>query len=490
MRRWDPLNKLQLAVLERVDASEDLRGPENGRIRHSANALRDRGLITISRRHGRWQAEMTEAGRFYLDHGHHPDHPRHTDDGSKVEKAKQNRGTRTDERAPATTQTSRSREPTTSPKTIRTAEKRRTEAAQLVERLTADSRVVIKAPTEDDIDHWRRVVDFAKRHGLVPDGHRIEKIRQWNRDRDLHINLVRGRHPNTRRTGVEDLPLVAVPQTLRAPHTVVGRLRDDSGRLVMPKDLRRRCLLILQGLAAEADRRGHKIKDCPVREEHRYYYGYSSNGPNYSRRSGEVDVEIDSYRYTVTIQQESPQSANDEKVRRLQIELPAYRAEGRQYRWADRKTRSVEEALPAVLHELETRAKEDRQRDIDEARAKAERKVRWERAMAEAREQAIQARYADELENQAKRWRKARNLREYCAALEDLLCDGDLTVDDPAGSRAWLAWIRDYIAKIDPLRKPPSMPREPQIRDEDLKPFLKGWSPHGPEAHLNSWQRY
>lgn len=33
------------------------------------------------------------------------------------------------------------------------------------------------------------------------------------------------------------------------------------------------------------------------------------------------------------------------------------------------------------------------------------------------------------------------------------------------------------------------MPESPKISAEDLKPYLKGWSPYGPEAHLNSWQR-
>ena len=46
-------------------------------MRRSTYALRDRGLVTVSRRGGGWRAEVTEAGRFYLQHGHHPDHPAH-----------------------------------------------------------------------------------------------------------------------------------------------------------------------------------------------------------------------------------------------------------------------------------------------------------------------------------------------------------------------------------------------------------------------------
>ncbi|MFJ8310805.1 MULTISPECIES: hypothetical protein [unclassified Streptomyces] len=32
-------------------------------------------MVTMPRKKGRWQAEITDAGRFYLEHGHHPDRP-------------------------------------------------------------------------------------------------------------------------------------------------------------------------------------------------------------------------------------------------------------------------------------------------------------------------------------------------------------------------------------------------------------------------------
>ncbi|MDT0616263.1 hypothetical protein [Streptomyces lancefieldiae] len=34
----------------------------------TARALKDRGLITMSRKNGGWQAEITDVGRFYLEH--------------------------------------------------------------------------------------------------------------------------------------------------------------------------------------------------------------------------------------------------------------------------------------------------------------------------------------------------------------------------------------------------------------------------------------
>ncbi|UQS26063.1 hypothetical protein L1857_26240 [Amycolatopsis thermalba] len=351
MRRWDPLNDRQLDLLKRVDAGEDLSGPDHANLRHSANAVRDRGLITVSRRGGVWRAELTKAGRFYLDHGHHPDDPRFTSrmtTGSAVT-AKPAPSQNTDdldgELAEPATARANSRQPPRA--TIKTTERRRAEATELIEHLTVHEVYVVKAPTEADLARWRKIVDFAKRHDLVPEGRYIEKIRQWNQGRDLHIWLRKGRPVNVKRDGL-DLPAIPVAETLRSPHPVVADLRDDKGRLVMPKPSRHRCLLVLQALAAEATRRGHVVKKKPVdQRHHHHYYGYGPRptGPQYSRREGQLTVVIDGFDFDVTVQEASPNSEDPEKKKRLVLELPVYRSEGRQYRWTDGKTRTIEDGL-------------------------------------------------------------------------------------------------------------------------------------------------
>lgn len=40
----------------------------------TAGVLRDRRLVTISKRGGTWSAELTDAGAHYLKHGKHCDH--------------------------------------------------------------------------------------------------------------------------------------------------------------------------------------------------------------------------------------------------------------------------------------------------------------------------------------------------------------------------------------------------------------------------------
>lgn len=75
MYRWSPLNDRQLTLLTRIGEGTDPVTSESPELAITARALKGRGLITMPKHGGRWQAEITDAGRFYLEHGHHPDLP-------------------------------------------------------------------------------------------------------------------------------------------------------------------------------------------------------------------------------------------------------------------------------------------------------------------------------------------------------------------------------------------------------------------------------
>ncbi|WP_127361427.1 hypothetical protein [Actinacidiphila soli] len=76
MQRWSRLNERQLALLTRIGAGADPVNSDNADLALTARALKERGLITMPKVHGKkWQAEITDAGTFYLEHGHHPDVP-------------------------------------------------------------------------------------------------------------------------------------------------------------------------------------------------------------------------------------------------------------------------------------------------------------------------------------------------------------------------------------------------------------------------------
>jgi hypothetical protein len=208
-------------------------------------------------------------------------------------------------------------------------------------------------PDDDEVAEWRRVVNYAKRHGLEPAGKRIEKVPHG--EPGLELFLAEGPHPNARsQRAREGGALVPVPSRLGHLHPKVTALKGDESRLVMPSALRRRSLLLLQGLAAEAVRRGYEVRKAR-----------SSFYP----REGGVDVAANGFAYTVTVRQEFPESADPERSARLVVEL-AHGLTGRPGRWRDRKTWTLEEALGVVLGEIEARAVEDARCRQDEQQAR------------------------------------------------------------------------------------------------------------------------
>ncbi|MFJ5591030.1 hypothetical protein ACIQCG_14870 [Streptomyces noursei] len=501
MHRWSPLNYRQRALLGRLDAGEELSAQELSD-RRSAYALRDRGLLAVRRSRGVLSAEVTKAGKFYLKYGHHPDHPGHAAEDEQTTvpaRRSQSRPAKVereaDSRAAAAPRDTDKGAEKASKSVASYSERpipvaRRAKATQLIEQLVAERQVIIHAPDQAQVVEWRRVIDFAKRHGLVPSGKRVEKFRMFNRTRDLQISLLDGSHPNAGRQTPDDAPQVPVPKQLRSPHPVVAALRDDEGRLVMPAEPRRRALRLFQGLAAEAVRRGHRVEEHPVPDRYRSR-GYSYDGrytpPSYSRREGELDLIVDDFTYTVTIKQESPQAADPERSEKLMLEL-GYSRSARRRQWADRKRWTLEDVLGAVLQEVEARAVEDAQRKVDEERAKEARKARWQEAMAAARQQAVQAQLARALSEQAAQWREAAVLREYCEALESRIAKA-AACEEPevASAQEWLAWTRNHLEAIDPLSRLPGMPTPREPKPDDLKPYLTGWSPYGPEPH-SGWE--
>ncbi|MCW8095822.1 hypothetical protein OG288_12205 [Streptomyces tauricus] len=449
MHRWSPLNERQHALLHRLAAGEDSGDWEPGEWR-SAYALRDRGLLAIRRGEDGTHPQVTDAGTFYLRNGYHPEHPVHGEIAAADATGEK----------PSTGRTPYSERPI--------ARARRAKVTELVERLVAEGRVIVEDPGEDEVTEWRRVINYAKRHGLEPQGKRIERTSYGRGGFEMY--LATGPHVNSRGQAPSDAPQVQVPARLRSPHPVVMTLRDEK-RLTMPSALRLRTLRLLQGLAGEAVRRGYEVNDSPAR----------------SWRAGEVNVIVASFTCTVTIQQEFPQSENPERSGKLVIELP-YSRSGRQRRWGDRKRWVVEDALGAVLEEIEARAVEDAQHKVEEERAKVDREVRWKAAMMEAREQVAQAQFAQALREQTGDWHEAMLLRAYCDALERrLMSVEEADSADTEETSRWLDWARRYVQTLDPLSWLPVMSSRREPTPDDLKPYLKGWSPYGPESRRFGW---
>ncbi|MBT2498079.1 hypothetical protein J7E25_03120 [Agromyces sp. ISL-38] len=175
-----PLNASQLAVLGWI---RDGCPPESIPVptyKQSANTLRDRGLIELDRRRGRWRAEIVDDGRYCLEHGAYPPDP--STIGRKATKAPSH----LQDPAP--------------------------------DRRDTPSHPINDAPTPPPV-------------GSPP---------------------ARDASPGE----------VALATELRSPHPAVKAIIDDQGRLDVPKELRRRALLLLHSIVREAIRRGWTVESA------------------------------------------------------------------------------------------------------------------------------------------------------------------------------------------------------------------------------------
>jgi hypothetical protein len=148
-------------------------------------------------------------------------------------------------------------------------------------------------------------------------------------------------------------------------------------------------------------------------------------------------------------------------------------------KWADRQRWNVEDKLGEVLAEITGRVKAEQDRIAAEAQAKLQRERDWEAAMANARARFQEDRRIEALSEQLDEWKKAAEIRAYCAAVEEALPANDDAAKSDAQSR-WLEWCRSHADQIDPTRTGVSAPKEIEPRLSDLKSYLGGLSPYGP----------
>lgn len=75
MHRWSKLNERQLHLLRKAAVDPEAVAERRAELAQTVYALRDRGLVEVGQAGQMWSVQVTEAGLFYLDHGHHPELP-------------------------------------------------------------------------------------------------------------------------------------------------------------------------------------------------------------------------------------------------------------------------------------------------------------------------------------------------------------------------------------------------------------------------------
>jgi hypothetical protein len=456
-----PLNDRQRSTLQLIGDGDDLNGEDRVGLRISARALASRGLVKVRRADGKWQATITDAGRNVLDQ---IDTTSPTNSG--LPPRQQRRTPENAESGPA--------RPNSAPVRPAAPGARRQAALSMVERLVQDRKIIVSDPTQAERAHLRKTIHYAKQHELEPEGHFIECT---GADRgDLTISLATGVHPNAARKRAAALAPVPVPQRLDRPHPVVAALRDDARKLVMPKQLRRRALLLMQALAAAAVERGWQVRD----RSSEFKPHYSGVRQTSEQREGRIWVEVDGYSYPVTIDQEFPQTLDPVKSQTLKIELPPSKS-GSRSRLADRKTGTLEDRLPEVLEGLADRTAQDRERTAIEARQAEEQERACEQAETDAHSKAVQGFLAETLRQQAASFELSRVISAYCDALEERIAAADPAFPERESALRWLEWARNHAAEIDPLRHLPTMPDAPAFTPEQLEHYAEGAGVAGPQ---------
>lgn len=466
VRKTDPLNARQLDVLRRISLGEEV-GVDPA-AKTSARALHGRGLAIVSTRGG-WHAEITDAGRFYLEHGHHP--------ARQCEPSCATASPTPPSAKPAQI-TPRRKPPHT---TARIAAERRQAATELVARLVDEKHVMIPNPDEDEIAKWRKIVDFAKRHGMVPEGKRIEKTRMW--DGDVRIALLDGDHFNAK-PPLDPEQRINVPDHVDQLHPLLSHLKDPAATLDVSPEQAPRALRIMHTVLTEAERRG-------------YDTGWAKD------TAEGVEIRDGSFRLQVTMTEEreqrdflpTPEELAGKKtytwqrvqpetrwVRsgRLKIQVGTNGARwDRSTWWADRKRWRVEDKLSELIAEITQRIQAERDRIAEQERARLQRQRDWEAAMANARDRFQEDRRIDALTKQLKNWQTATSIRSYCEAIEAEGATGQ-NADHAESQTRWLEWCRAYADHIDPTKTGAAAPDEIEPSPSDLKPYLGQFSPYGP----------
>jgi hypothetical protein len=473
------LSDKQIAVLRWIaDGCPDGVMPDEFH-RISAAALRNRGLVTTSGRGSSWKAKATAIGREYLRDVNGPNPP-----------------------APRQANVSVTQ--------------------QLVDDVVAGGGILRVPRREwydrDSIDYERRA-RLATVHRKVPDGKRLILSTV---DSELEIRLVDAPAD----AAPSELVPVVVPEKVPRYHVAARAFRDRSERHEVSRDLVARAARMIHAIAVEAERRGWT---ATASSESKNGYGRSSWT---GAKNGHLQLNARDHAFWLRLQEEGvhtrgPWDAEVHHYRNVSLDSPWYRdrkiprgpydAEasgrlkielfcgqywiyrGRQSRWADRQSWSLEDRLPHLFHEIEERILEAEryayeqqiaaEKAAEAARREAEERERqWRLLMEQAKRRLVETHRLAHLQAQADAWQETERLRRYCDAVETAHADNPQTTE-------WLAWARGYTARLNPLTEPPTMPELPDATPEALQEHLpEGWSAHGPEhgtpGHLPPYRRY
>ncbi|MFI6004922.1 PE-PGRS family protein [Streptomyces sp. NPDC051366] len=502
MHRWTPLNDRQLALLTRIGEGTEAVTSDSPDLARTTRVLQERGLITMPKEGGKWEAEIAEAGRFYLQHGHHPDRPEPAPRRSRTTAA----ATAPPESEPPEPETPVKREPRAqyAPKAPQPSSAD-IGAALIAEVQEAGRFLRIPDPGEAERARYRRAFDAARQR--PPAGYHLKYTGRAKGDICFGLLRVSG-EDDTEWNRIR----LARSRTLTDIDDVITAVEKDHSAFEVSEDVLPRVLSLLRLFAERAFTLHGEIKISKKRKQPRpllTVHGITYE-INFRERQQQVRyVPKQPGRRTYDWQRVTP-AHRVEPSGELELRL------GINTEWADTKGKRLEDQIDAVFKVLKARAQEQErarlkyeaeqhrlqeereaeQRRLREERARQEaerqrlegekrqrRQEKWEAAVSMASIKAVDAARAEQFGTALDQWRAAGEIRAFCDALDEAAAQEDGPVEAES-LREWSAWGRSEADRIDPVLsrrglRGRNFHAEPT--GDQLRPFLDGWHPHRPE---------
>ncbi|MGK3106099.1 PE-PGRS family protein [Streptomyces sp. WAC05858] len=505
MHPWSPLNDRQLALLTRIGDGSDPVTSDSPELAATARALKERGLITRPKQGGRWQAEITDAGRFYLEHGHHPDRP---DPASRKQRSADPK---------STTQTAPPRQKqaavtsTTRPAPQRATKPSRPSPAEVGAALIAEVQQAgrflrIPNPSEGERARYRRAFDAARQR--APEGYHLKYSGRAKGDFFLGLLRVSG-EDDTEWNRIR----LARSRVITDVEDVVAAVTADHSAFEISEAVLPRVLSLLRLLAEQALARHGEISVSKKRKQPRPLLTVHGRTYEVSFRERQKQVRYvpkQPGRRTYDWQRVTP-AHRFEPSGELELLIgqhPVYgygHSYGWKKEWADSAKKRLEEQIGSVLRALKARAEEqerarlereaEQQRLRDERerqeaerrRLETEREERerreWEAALSVASIKAAHALRSEHFGTALERWQAAGEIRAFCIALDEAAATSDNALETER-LREWSAWGKTEADRLDPTTNGKglaSLNFHAEPTGDQLRPFLDGWHPHRPE---------
>lgn len=150
-------------------------------------------------------------------------------------------------------------------------------------------------------------------------------------------------------------------------------------------------------------------------------------------------------------------------------------------RYRDSTTIAIEDRLPQLFKSIEVYRLQGEAREQEREQEAADRQRRWEAAMVEARLRYERQVRWDAFERHARDWRSGNSYREFLIA--DRQAVESFHGQERDAITAQLDLAERTPDETDPVRHPDLLVVDvPDPKPDDLKPYLDGWSPHGPDS--------